>query len=111
MGVSLEKVGDVRLVAGDRAGALAAYEESLAIRRKLAAADPGNAGWQRDVGVSLNRVGDMRLVAGDVERPRLTRGDFSAFMMSSAERCSAAREGHENSPNPAAKRMPDRPAI
>jgi hypothetical protein len=30
--------GDVRLAAGDRAGALLAYEERLAIRRKLAAA-------------------------------------------------------------------------
>ena len=59
------KVGDVRLAAGDRAGALAAYEESLAIMRKLAAADPGNAGWQRDVSVSLNKVGDVRLAAGD----------------------------------------------
>ena len=36
MSVSLNKVGDVRLAAGDRAGALAAYEESLAIMRKLA---------------------------------------------------------------------------
>ena len=41
---------------GDRTGALAAYEESLAIMRKLTAADPGNAGWQRDVSVSLTRV-------------------------------------------------------
>ena len=61
------KVGDVRLAAGDRAGALSAYEESLAIMRKLAASDPGNAGWQRDVSVSLNKVGDVRLAAG---RPR-----------------------------------------
>ena len=30
------------------ARAVAAAEESLAIMRKLAAADPGNAGWQRD---------------------------------------------------------------
>ena len=65
MSVSLDKVGDVRLAAGDRAGALAAYEESLAIMRKLAAADPGNAGWQRDVSVSLDKVGDVRLAAGD----------------------------------------------
>jgi tetratricopeptide (TPR) repeat protein len=63
--VSLNKVGNVRLAAGDRAGALSAYEESLAILRKLAAADPGNAGWQRDVSVSLEKVGDVRLAAGD----------------------------------------------
>ena len=59
------QVGDVRLAAGDRAGALAAYEESLAIMRKLAAADPGNAGWQRDLSVSPHQVGDVRLAAGD----------------------------------------------
>ncbi len=33
--------------------------------RKLAAADPGNAGWQRDVSVSLDRIGVVRLAAGD----------------------------------------------
>jgi len=54
---SITRTGDVRRAAGDRTGALAAYEESLAIMRKLAAADPGNAGWQRDVSVSLTRVG------------------------------------------------------
>jgi hypothetical protein len=47
LSLNLGKVGDVRLAAGDRAGALAAHEESLAIRRKLAATDPENAGWQR----------------------------------------------------------------
>ena len=47
MSASLDRVGDVRVAAGDRA-ALAAYEESLAIMRKLAAADPGNADWDRD---------------------------------------------------------------
>jgi hypothetical protein len=35
------------------------------IRRKLAAADVGNADWQRDVSVSLEKVGDVRLAAGD----------------------------------------------
>ena len=35
---SLTKLGDVRLAAHDRAGALLGYEECLAIRRKLAAA-------------------------------------------------------------------------
>ena len=55
----------MRLQAGDRAGALAAYEESLAIRRKLAEADPGNAEAQRDLSVSLDKIGDVKLQAGD----------------------------------------------
>jgi tetratricopeptide (TPR) repeat protein len=33
--------------------------------RNLAAADPGNAGWQRDLSVSLEKVGDVRFAAGD----------------------------------------------
>jgi hypothetical protein len=62
--VSLNKVGDVRLVAGDRAGALSVYEESLRIMRKLAAADPGNANW--DLAVSLYKVSTV----ADVPRAR-----------------------------------------
>ncbi len=42
----------MRVAEGDRAGALQAYEESLEIARRLAAADPGNAGWARDLIVS-----------------------------------------------------------
>jgi hypothetical protein len=53
---SLNNLCDVRLAAGDRAGALAAFEESLAITRKLTTADPGNAGWQVDLVVSLYLV-------------------------------------------------------
>jgi tetratricopeptide (TPR) repeat protein len=63
--VSLHRVGDVRLAAADRAGALAAYEESLAIVRALAAADPGNAGRQRDLAADLSKLGNVRLAAGD----------------------------------------------
>ena len=65
LSVSLDRIGDVKLQAGDRAGALAAYEESLAIRRKLAEADPGNAEAQRDLSVSLDKIGDVKLQAGD----------------------------------------------
>ena len=43
-------------------------------------------------------------------RPRVTRGDFRAFMMSSAERCSAAYDGAGDS-RPATKIMPAKPAI
>ena len=35
-------------------------------RRDLAARDPGNAGWARDVSVSLDRVGDVRVAQGDL---------------------------------------------
>ncbi len=50
--MSQDRIGDVRREQGDLAGALAAYEQSLAIRQDLAEADPGNAGWQRDLIVS-----------------------------------------------------------
>jgi hypothetical protein len=40
----------------DQAGALAAYQESLDIRRKLAAQDPGNAQAQIDLVISLHEV-------------------------------------------------------
>ncbi len=66
--VSLDKVGDVRVAQGDLPGALEAYEESLRIRRALAARDTGNAGWARDVSVSLSKVGDVRVAQGDLPR-------------------------------------------
>ncbi|MFZ1430782.1 MAG: hypothetical protein WAS21_28945, partial [Geminicoccaceae bacterium] len=40
----------------DLAGALDAYTQSQTIRAKLAAADPGNAGWQRDLIVSYVKL-------------------------------------------------------
>jgi Flp pilus assembly protein TadD len=45
---------------------LEAYEESLKIRRKLAADDPSNAERLRDVSVSLNKVGDVLRTRGDL---------------------------------------------
>ena len=38
---------------GNLPEALKAYRDSLAIAERLAQADPGNAGWQRDLSVSL----------------------------------------------------------
>jgi hypothetical protein len=38
---------------------LKAYRDGLAIADRLAKADPGNAGWQRDLSVSYNKVGDV----------------------------------------------------
>ena len=46
-------------------GALSFYQKALASFQELAAADPGNAEWQRDVSISLNRTGNVRLRSGD----------------------------------------------
>ena len=56
IGVALTRIGDARLAGGDRAGALAAYEESLSIARKLATVVPSNIGWQVDLVVSLYKL-------------------------------------------------------
>ncbi|QLH39596.1 MAG: tetratricopeptide repeat protein [Defluviicoccus sp.] len=79
--MSLNKIGDIRFAGGDRAGALKVYEESLEIRRRLAAGDDHGASGselddsagdvpardvpERDVLVSLSKVGDVRLAGGD----------------------------------------------
>ena len=51
---------------GDLAAALTSYQASLAIRERLAKADPGNAGWQRDLSVSQNKIGDVQQAQGDL---------------------------------------------
>ncbi len=58
--------GDVLRDQGDLAGALAAYRESLAVRRRLAEADPSNASWQRDLSVSQEKIGDVLRDQGDL---------------------------------------------
>ena len=47
------------------AGALASYEEGLAIRRKLLALDEGNTLWRRDVAVGLGEIGDVKTMQSD----------------------------------------------
>ncbi len=54
--VALNEIGRI-LQTRDPAGALRAYEESLAIRRDLLAKEPGNVERLRDVSVSLANVG------------------------------------------------------
>jgi hypothetical protein len=59
---------------------------------------------------TLSRPRRRAASAGDVVRPRVTRGGFSAFIMSSAERCSAAKANPEERAKPTAKshtRQPD----
>ena len=59
-------IRDRRTAQGDLAGALESYQAGLDIAEKLAAADPGNAGWQRDLSVSHNKIGDVRTAQGDL---------------------------------------------
>ena len=37
----------------------------MAIAQKLAASDPGNSQWQRDLWVSHNKIGDTQSAQGD----------------------------------------------
>jgi hypothetical protein len=54
--VSLDRVGEVELRQGDRAAALAAYQESLDMRRGLAAQDQNDVQAQIDLVVGLYEV-------------------------------------------------------
>ncbi len=64
------ELGDVAVAAGDLAAARTAYQASLDIAARLAAADPANTEWQRDLSVSHNRLGDVARAAGDLAAAR-----------------------------------------
>ena len=38
----------------------------MEIARRLAEADPGNAGWQRDLFISHSKIGDVKAAQGDL---------------------------------------------
>ena len=56
----------MQVAQGDLAGALTSYRDGLAIADRLAKADPGNAGWQRDLSVSYEKIGDVQVAQGDL---------------------------------------------
>ncbi len=56
----------MQVAQGDLAGALKSFQDSLAIRDKLAKSDPGHAGWQRDLAVSYEKIGDVQKAQGDL---------------------------------------------
>ena len=60
------QIGDFRVSRGELSPARAAYEEGVRIAERLAKADPGNAGWQRDLSVSYNKVGDVLKAQGNL---------------------------------------------
>jgi hypothetical protein len=50
----------------DLAGALTSYRASLTIAERLAASDPSQAGWQRDLCVSHSKLGEVLMAQGDL---------------------------------------------
>jgi tetratricopeptide (TPR) repeat protein len=59
-------VTGVQLEQGDLAGALASYRKALGIAETLAARDPANTDWQRDLSVSYEKIGNVQLEQGDL---------------------------------------------
>jgi tetratricopeptide (TPR) repeat protein len=59
--------GHVLEAQGDLTQAQAAFDQYLAISRRLAEQDPSNAGWQRELAVAYNRVGGVLQAQGRLE--------------------------------------------
>ena len=75
---------------GNLPEALKAYRDSLAVGERLAEADPGNAGWQRDLSVSYIKVGNVLKDQGNLpEALKAYREDLAI-----AERLAKADPGH-----------------
>jgi tetratricopeptide (TPR) repeat protein len=66
LGVSHSKRGDVLIAQGNLGGALAAYQEALAIAKRLAAAAPSNVPWQQDLAAGHQRLGNVLIAQGNL---------------------------------------------
>ena len=74
LAVSLYKLGDVKLKAGDTADALQSFHESHDIARRLAGRE-GNGPTQRLLWVTLQKVGDAKLTMKDLPGARVAFED------------------------------------
>jgi hypothetical protein len=52
-------LGDAARAAGDLAAARDRYQAGLGIAARLAAADPANTGWQRDLSAVRQKIADL----------------------------------------------------
>ncbi|MGP2481139.1 hypothetical protein ACTUM2_14935, partial [Listeria monocytogenes] len=59
-------LGDLHITTGALETALWAFRQGGSITERLAKADAGNAGWQRDHSVAYNKVGDVQQAQGDL---------------------------------------------
>ena len=63
---ALTRCGNLAVAQGDLAGAMRRFTDSHTILERLAASDPANAAWQRDLVVSHNKLGDLAVAQGDL---------------------------------------------
>ena len=59
-------LGDLFVTTGNLNQADEAYRQARTIADRLAKADPGNAGWQRDLSVSYDKIGDVLVAQGNL---------------------------------------------
>jgi tetratricopeptide (TPR) repeat protein/pimeloyl-ACP methyl ester carboxylesterase len=83
-------LGDISQWRGDLKAALKSYSDSLAIAERLAASDPGNAGWQRELSVSYEKVGNVQVAQGDLKAALKSYSDSLAIF----ERLAASDPGN-----------------
>ena len=62
--------GDLAVAIGDLTEAHAAYQAALDITARLAAIEPANAHWQRDLQISQSKLGDLATAVGDLGAAR-----------------------------------------
>jgi tetratricopeptide (TPR) repeat protein len=61
-----ETKGDIVFTRGDLEGALKSYRKRHDIAERLAASDPSNAQWQRDLSVGYEKIGDVQRARRDL---------------------------------------------
>ena len=83
-------LGDINVARGNLPGALSIYQEASSDAERLAKADPGNAGWQRDLSVSYEKVGDVLKDQGNLAEALKAYRDSLAI----AERLAKADPGN-----------------
>jgi tetratricopeptide (TPR) repeat protein len=79
------KLGKFEEAAGNPDQARMHHMQALEIVRKLAEADPGNAGWQRGLSVSHIKLGDMEKAAGNLDQARAHYKEGLGIMKKLAE--------------------------
>lgn len=64
---ALIQIGEVRIAQGKLDDALASFDEALTLASDLAARDPGNGDWQKDLGAVHFWIGYVAWLRGDLE--------------------------------------------